>query len=125
MNIFNIVAGFLTGVAASMGLGGGFILIIWLTSFAGIGQKEAGGINLLFFLPVALLSIIIHTKNNLIEWKIIPTCCIAGTFGVGAGFLILKLIDEDPLQKIFAVLLIAVGLKELLHKKLDISKNLG
>ena len=65
----NIIIGLLSGAAASMGFGGGFVLIIYLTVFLNIDQITAQGVNLLFFLPVALVSIIIHQKNRLIKWK--------------------------------------------------------
>ena len=113
--ILNTAAGFLTGVAASMGLGGGFVLIIYLTVFAGIPQVQAGGINLLFFLPIALISMFVHTKNKLIEWKIIFPICAAGVFGVAAGTVLLSYIDDRLLRKLFAVLLIIVGVKEIFH----------
>lgn len=109
--------GFLTGVAASMGLGGGFILIIYLTIFANVDQMTAQGINLVFFLPIALLSIIIHSKNKLIEWKAIPWLCGAGLAGVIAGSWLSGIIGGDFLQKMFAVLLVIVGIKETFHKK--------
>jgi len=118
MSLFiTAIAGFLTGVTASMGLGGGFVLIIFLTVFAGSGQVEAGGINLLFFLPIALISMLIHTKNKLIEWKLIPPICIAGAFGVVIGALLLGVVNEGLLRKLFAGLLVFVGLREIFHKK--------
>ena len=117
MNIFTIIAGFLTGIAASMGLGGGFVLIIYLTVFAETAQMRAGGINLLFFLPIALIAMFIHTKNKLIEWKLIAPICIAGAFGVGIGMLLLGFLNEELLQKLFAGLLVFVGIRELFHKK--------
>ncbi len=109
--------GFLTGAAASMGLGGGFILIIYLTIFANVDQMTAQGINLVFFLPIALLSIIIHSKNKLIEWKAIPWLCGAGLAGVVAGSWLSGIVGGDFLQKMFAVLLVIVGIKETFHKK--------
>ena len=52
------------GFVSSLGLGGGGILVLYLTVFQGMNQTEAGGINLLFFLPVAAVSIAIHLKNR-------------------------------------------------------------
>ncbi|MCL2636836.1 MAG: TSUP family transporter [Oscillospiraceae bacterium] len=111
------IAGFLTGVTASMGLGGGFVLIIFLTVFAGTAQVAAGGINLLFFLPIALISMLIHTKNKLIEWKLVAPICIAGVVGVAGGALLLGVVNENLLRKLFAGLLVFVGLREIFHKK--------
>ena len=113
----NHIAGFLAGLTASMGLGGGFILIIYLSFFKDIAQSEAGGINLLFFLPIALLSSIIHLKNGLVETKIIPVICAAGVAGAIAGVLLMGWLDEGMLRKLFAGLLVIVGLRELFHKK--------
>lgn len=114
----NIIIGFLSGVAASMGLGGGFVLIIYLTVFTEANQLTAQGVNLLFFLPIALISLIIHAKNRLIEWKILPLLIITGLVGVLAGTFISKIISVELLQKLFASMLVFVGVKELFHKNL-------
>lgn len=108
--------GFLTGIAASMGLGGGFILIIYLTVFANVDQITAQGINLVFFLPIALLSLIIHSKNKLIAWRAIPFLCGSGLGGVIVGNWLSGLMGGDFLQKMFAVLLLFVGIREIFHK---------
>ena len=50
------VVSLLSGVTASMGLGGGFVLLIYLTAFANVPQMEAQLINLIFFLPIGALS---------------------------------------------------------------------
>ena len=64
MSFFVIaIVSFATGVFASLGLGGGMVLIIYLTVFAGMPQIQAQGINLIFFVPIAIISIIIHNKN--------------------------------------------------------------
>ncbi|MGN0618332.1 MAG: TSUP family transporter [Ruminiclostridium sp.] len=112
----NILAGFLAGIAASMGLGGGFVLIIYLTLFAGLGQTQAQAVNLLFFLPAALLSIIMHTKAGLIEWKMIPAAAAAGVIGALLGLFMGFTASEDYIRKLFGILLLIVGLKELFHR---------
>ncbi len=112
----NILAGFLAGIAASMGLGGGFVLIIYLTLFAGLGQTQAQAVNLLFFLPAALLSIIMHTKSGLIEWKMIPAAAAAGVFGALLGLFMGFTASEGYIRKLFGILLLIVGLKELFHR---------
>ncbi len=113
----NILIGFLTGIAASMGLGGGFILIIWLTFFGGLSQSAAQGVNLLFFLPIALFSALIHAKNKLIEWKILPFAVIVGIVGAALGSFLSFFLDDNILQKLFGGLVVLVGLKEVFHKQ--------
>lgn len=74
----NILVGILTGATASMGLGGGFILLVYLSVFTEIPQDIAQGINLLFFLPIALLSLVIHIKNKLTDLKLVGKYLILG-----------------------------------------------
>ena len=113
----NILIGFLTGIAASMGLGGGFILIIWLTLFGGLSQTDAQGVNLLFFLPVALFSVIIHAKNKLIEWRIIPFAVLSGIVGAALGSMLSFTLTDNTLRTLFSLLIIPVSLREIFHKK--------
>ena len=100
-----------------MGLGGGMILIIYLTAFANISQLTAQGINLLFFIPIAMLSVIIHTKNNLIEWKKITPSIICGICGTFIGAFFANKLGSEKLSKVFAIFLIIIGIRELLSIK--------
>lgn len=114
----NLVA-FLTGIMASMGLGGGMVLIVYLTAFAGFSQIAAQGINLVFFVPIAVASLIFHGKNGLVEWKkAIPTV-IWGTASVIVFSIIANKLPQGVLSKAFAVFLILMGLKELFFKSKD------
>ena len=47
------LAGLATGVLSGFGIGGGTLLLIYMTSFAQLDQSMAQGINLLYFLPTA------------------------------------------------------------------------
>jgi uncharacterized membrane protein YfcA len=111
-----IIAGILSGLTASMGLGGGFILIIYLTVFAGMGQTQAAGVNLLFFLPVALISVILHLKNNLVDKTVLPRFCLFGVIGAVLGVVLAVFAPEDLLRNLFACLILLVGIREVFHK---------
>ena len=113
--IISIVA-FLTGIAASMGLGGGMILIIYLTIFTTLPQIQAQGINLIFFLPIATISLIIHTYNKLVQWKKIIPAIICGSIGVYIGCLIACNISSLLLTRLFAIFIILIGVKEIFSK---------
>ena len=113
----NIIIGLLSGIAASMGFGGGFVLIIYLTVFLNTDQITAQGVNLLFFLPIALISVLIHQKNHLIKWKLLLKLIPGGILGILSGIFIASVIDVDFLQKLFAGLLVFVGFREVFHKK--------
>ena len=47
--VIAVVASVIAGFVSALGLGGGGILILYLTLFLDMGQKQAGGINLIFF----------------------------------------------------------------------------
>lgn len=107
------IAGFLTGVLASMGMGGGFILVVWLTLAEEMPQRAAQGVNLLFFLPIALLSLIFHIKNKLVDKALVKKLALGGIPGAVIGTYGAQLIDNGALRKLFALFLLAFGIREL------------
>lgn len=115
--IFIGIVSFLTGMAASLGLGGGFILLIYLTIFADMPQLAAQGVNLIFFIPIAALSLVIHAKNGLIEKKPLLPAILIGILVVIAGAFLAKWIGSKWLSKLFGAFILVIGVKELFHKK--------
>lgn len=113
--VISIVA-FVTGIVASMGLGGGMVLLIYMAIFTGIPQIQAQGLNLVFFLPIAVISLIIHTHNKLVEWKKIAPAIICGSVGVYLGNLIATNISSLLLTKLFAVFIVIIGIREIFTK---------
>ena len=107
---------FLTGIFASMGLGGGLVLIVYLTVFAGFSQLVAQGINLVFFIPIAIISLVLHTKNKLVEWKKAVPAVLWGTAAVIISAWLANRIEQSLLSKAFGIFLILMGLKELFFK---------
>lgn len=107
---------FLTGIFASMGLGGGMVLIVYLTVFAGFSQLPAQGINLVFFIPIAIISLVLHTKNKLVEWKKAVPAVLWGTAAVIISAWLANRIEQSLLSKAFSIFLILMGLKELFFK---------
>ena len=116
MMIWSFIAAFLTGIFASLGVGGGMILIIYLTVFAGFDQLAAQGINLVYFIPIAALSVFLHSRNDLIEWKKIIPSVITGIVFAAMGTMAAKYIGSPGLKKIFAVFILLIGIKELFSK---------
>ena len=107
------VVSFLAGITASLGLGGGMILTLFLTLFAKMPQLAAQGINLLFFLPIAVASLVFHSKNHLVEWKkILPVLSTGIISAIIFGLFAVK-INNEILKKAFGVFLVLMGIKEL------------
>ena len=57
------------GFLAGLGVGGGSLLMIWLTVVAGLNYTDARTINLLFFLPSAAIATVYHHKQGSVEIK--------------------------------------------------------
>lgn len=111
--------GLLAGVMASMGLGGGFILLVYLALFTDMQQKAAQGINLFFFIPIILLSLVFHIKNKLVDFKTALLCGGIGAAVVAAGYAAAQAMEGDLLRRGFALFIIAAGLRDLFSKSVD------
>ena len=106
------VLGFLTG----LGIGGGSLLIIWLTAVLGTDAATARGINLLFFLPGALIAVLFRKKQGSIQWKHVLPPAIAGCIAAAVFSWFSTDWDTQILKKLFGGILIAAGIRELLWK---------
>ena len=62
-----IFLGFIAGMFTGLGLGGGSILALLLTLFFNVNQHLAQSTNIIFFIPSAIISIIINIKNKNIK----------------------------------------------------------
>ncbi len=111
------IAGLLSGAIGALGLGGGGVLIIYLTLFASVPQTQAQGMNLLFFLPCAAVALYFHSKAKLIKWRYaVPMSC-AGFLGAVLGCFLAGYIGGEWLSKIFGGYILFIGLYELFGKK--------
>lgn len=107
------VAGFISGIISGMGIGGGAVLIPALLFFFDISQKQAQGINLLYFIPTAVFALIIHIKNKLINIKEAFSIGLFGILGAVPGAYFASATDDKILRKAFAVFLASVGVYEI------------
>ncbi|MDD2956410.1 MAG: TSUP family transporter [Oscillospiraceae bacterium] len=111
--IADFCVAFLAAGAAALGIGGGAVLLLYLTAFAGVAQMAAQGMNLVFFLPVAAVAVVFHTRAGLIDYRAALCCGAAGILGVMAGFAAARAMDGIWLSRLFALLLLGLGLREL------------
>ena len=70
-------AGLICGVLSGFGIGGGSLLMVWMTAVLSMEQKTAQGVNLLYFLPTAAAALIFHAKNRMVEWRAVIPAAIA------------------------------------------------
>lgn len=117
MIVSALIAGFLSGIIGAMGLGGGAVLIIYLSIFTSTEQLTAQGINLLFFIPIGTLAVIIYSIRKHINWKTVMPLAFGGIIGSVSGIFIAKILGGNMTAKLFGAFLILLGLKELFFFK--------
>ena len=108
-----IVFGILSGLTTSWGLGGGALLIPLLVNFIGIDQHIAQATNLIFFIPTALCSVIVNSKNKLVKYKLALQVIIYGIIGTIIGSIISNKLNKNFLRKIFGILLLIIAIMEM------------
>lgn len=116
MNIAALAVGLFSGIIGGMGLGGGAVLIIYLTVFKNDDQLHAQGINLLFFIPIALTAVIIYAFKKQIKWHTTLPIAAFGILGAVGGFFLSDFIGGNFTSKLFGAFLVLLGLKEIFSK---------
>ena len=106
------VCGFLSG----LGIGGGSLLMVWLTAVAGVSQTAARGINLLYFLPTAATALPAHIKNGYVDKKTAMPAILAGLAGTAAAAWVATTLDVHLLRRFFGAFLIYIGVRELFRR---------
>lgn len=116
MNIPSLIAGLFSGILGGMGLGGGGILIIYLSLFTDTKQLTSQGINLLFFVPIGLLAVIVYAFKKQIKWKITLKFAAFGLLGSVIGLYLTDFLGGKITGKLFGLLLIILGLLEIFKR---------
>lgn len=111
--ILPLIVGAATGVLSGFGVGGGTLLLVYMTAFAGVEQRLAQGINLLYFLPAGLLALPTHVKNGYIEKPALLPAIGAGLACAALAAWAATAMEVGLLKKLFGAFLIVVGLMEL------------
>ncbi len=104
-----LILGFLGGIPAGMGMGGGTVTIPLLVLFAGVEQRLAQSANLFAFLPMSLIALEQHADNGLLRtkgllWSILPALLLSA-----AGALLAASLPSALLRKAFGVFLIGLA----------------
>lgn len=108
--IWYVFAGIVGGVLGGMGMGGGTALIPLLSIFYSVGQHTAQAINLVSFIPMAVVALILHFKNKLIKFDRILFIIIPGILTCVVGCYIARAITGEVLKRCFGGFLILLSI---------------
>ena len=112
----SLIVGTALGFLSGLGVGGGSLLILWLTLVLGMEQGEARTVNLLFFLPAAAVACYFRWKQGTLEFRKMLPAITAGCLGALVGTRIGRSLDTTLLRKGFGLLLVFTGIRELMWK---------
>ena len=109
--LVSVVLGFLAG----LGVGGGSLLLLWLTQVMLMPQPQARILNLLFYLPAAGASILFRQRRQ-IPWDVSITGILTGCTAAALCTLLSRYMEMDLLKKLLGCLLILTGLREIFYR---------
>ena len=112
----NMLIGSFLGFLAGLGVGGGSLLILWLTAVLNMDPQTARSINLLFFIPAALIACIFRRKQGQLNPKQLLPAILAGCIAAAVFSFLGIYLDTTLLKKLFGGLLIFTGLRELFYR---------
>ena len=118
-----ILISIISGIVSGTGMGGGTILIILLSFLLGIEQHVAQATNLIFFIPTAIVAIIVNIKNKNIDIKLGTIISIFGIIGAIIGANISIHTDVRILKKCFGIFLSIITINEIFSIFKLYSKN--
>ncbi len=104
-----LILGFLGGIPAGMGMGGGTVTIPLLALVGGVEQKLAQSANLFAFLPMSLFALKTHRDNGLLQtqgvlWSVLPALLFSAV-----GALVATSLPSALLRKGFGVFLVGLA----------------
>lgn len=111
-----LIIGTLFGFLAGLGVGGGSLLVLWLTLILQMETAAARSINLLFFLPSALIACAFRLRQGNLKIKPLLPAILAGCISAGVFSVISSQLDVLVLKKLFGIVLLFTGLRELFYR---------
>ena len=115
-HIMSILIGAVLGTLAGLGVGGGSLLMLWLTAVLNMEHPQARTINLLFFLPCALIATLFRWCQGAVNIKAVLPAILAGCACAVLGTWFSGHIHLELLKKLFGCLLVITGIRELLYR---------
>lgn len=111
----SLIIGTLLGLLSGLGVGGGSLLMLWLTLVLNMPQLQARLINLLCFIPCAAVASVFRHRQGALELKKVFPAIAAGCLSAGLFSWVSGHMDTALLKKIFGILLLITGVRELFY----------
>lgn len=106
--IVGLILGFVNGF---LGGGGGMLCVPLLIFALGLPDKCAHATAILIMLPISVVSFAVYAINMEIEWMLALWVTIGSVAGGVVGSILLKNLSNSWLRAIFALIMIAAGVR--------------
>lgn len=107
--------GFGIGILSGLlGIGGGVFLVPLLVGVFAIPQHLAQGISLAVVIPTAIVSSLVYSLHGSADYLVALQIIAGSMVGANFGVKVMKRLPADQLKRIFACLLVLVGLRMVL-----------
>lgn len=112
--LIGVFAGFISGM---MGVGGAIIIVPALVLIFGMSQHNAQGTSLtVLVFPVGIFAVMNYYKKGYVNFKFALVLILAFVVGSYLGSLLSINLPEKILKKIFAVLILLIGIRMFFSK---------
>ena len=108
---------FLTAASSGMGAGGGGLLTLYLSSFAGVSQHVSQGVNLLAYLSASAPASVINIRKFKPDMRLIAFLTFSGACGCVIGAIFASFADGQILRKCCGAFLLLCGIITLFKSR--------
>ncbi|HEX2056943.1 MAG TPA: sulfite exporter TauE/SafE family protein [Actinomycetota bacterium] len=116
MTFLVLVTGLVTGAfSALLGVGGGTLMVPFMTLVLDYGQHTSEGTALLVVIPTAIVGVFAHTRRGYVDFRGAALLAAGGVVGAVAAAKAALAISEESLKLGFGIFLVAVGLRMFWH----------
>lgn len=127
--LFHAIIVAILSATVGCGVGGGGLIVVYMTLFLGYTQNVSQATNLVLFIIAAITSAVYQMKNHTLPpLKLILPCTALSIPGAFLGAKLRECSDEGTLRTFFGYILIFAGLyvfAKLVCTKLKKSKQFG
>lgn len=109
--------GALTGILAALcGVGGGLIMVPAFVFLLALDQKSAVATSLAVIIAVSLVATTKYSAASLVKWHVVLPVAIGAVLTSWFATDWLKHLSNDTLSRVFAILMILIGIRMLFAK---------